>query len=215
MGLQKLRLPESPAAKRRIARALAALSALMVLGALWFGAYPFYTDFRADRQQRELAAKIGSAQAADAYRNGKIGEGAPLTRILIPRLRLNSIVVEGVSAKALAAGSGHYPKTPLPGERGNVAIAGHSGMNGKPFQRLGSLRPGDLIHLETPLARHTYQVTTPARGSGNPWITDPFDWSVVAATTEPSLTLTTCHPAGSSKQRMVARARLIGTQQRR
>lgn len=202
---------DKPSARKRLARVLAGLSVAMVVGAIWFGAYPFYTDFRADRRQSELADDFRSTASRNAYAAGKVGEGAPLTRIKIPRLRLTTIIVEGISARALAAGSGHYPKTPLPGEAGNVAIAGHSGMNGKPFDKLGSLRPGDLIYLETPLARHTYQVTVPARGARNPWIVDPLDWSVVEATPEPSLTLTTCWPRGSAKQRLIARARLIAS----
>jgi sortase A len=211
----KLPRPTSPQAKRLVARVLAGLAVAMVGGAVVFGAYPFYTDLRADRRQAQLAPRFKSLQSTNAFKAGKVDEGAPLTRIEIPRLNLRTIVVEGVSNKALAAGSGHYPNTPLPGEPGNVAIAGHSGMNGKPFNKLGSLKPGDLIFLETPIARHTYEVTAPAKGQRNPWITNPFDWSVVAPTAEPSLTLTTCHPAGSAKQRMVARAKLIGTKQLR
>jgi sortase A len=215
MGRLKLPRPRSPQAKRLVARALTGLAVVMVGGAVVFGAYPFYTDLRADRRQVELAPQFKSARAIETYKSRQVGEGAALTRIEIPSLNLNTIVVEGVSAKALAAGSGHYPNTPLPGEQGNVAIAGHSGMNGKPFNKLGSLRPGDLIFLETPIGRHTYEVVAPAKGQRNPWITNPFDWSVVAPTAEPSLTLTTCHPAGSAKQRMVARAKLIATKQLR
>jgi sortase A len=203
--------PKSPGAKRWTARVLTGVSGLMVVGAVWFGLYPFYTDYRAEHQQRHLATDFRSNAAKTDYANRKVEEGEPLTRIEIPSLSLKTIVVEGVSARALAAGSGHYPMTPLPGEPGNVAIAGHSGMNGKPFDKLGSLQPGDVIYLVTPLARYTYQVTQPAKGSKNPWIVDPLDWSVVASTPEPSLTLTTCWPRGSAKKRLVARARLIET----
>lgn len=209
--LRRVKLPslKSRRTRNNIARVLTIGSALMVIGALLFAVYPFYTDYRADNRQKGLAVSFKTNQSKTNYANRQVVEGAPLTKIEIPKLNLKTIVVEGVSAQALSAGSGHYPQTPLPGEPGNVAIAGHSGMHGKPFDRLDILRPGDLIFLETPLGRFTYQVTEPPKGSKNPWIVDPLDWSVVSATTEPSLTLTTCWPRGSAKKRLVTRARLI------
>lgn len=130
-------------------------------------------------------------------------DGDPLTRIQIPKIGVDTIVVQGTSLRALAAGAGHYPSTPLPGEKGNVGIAGHRTTHGRPFNKIDQLRAGDAIILTTPVGRFTYTVQ-----SGSPWITDPYDWSVVASSDTPLLTLTACHPKGSARQRIVVRGEL-------
>src|SRR5437764_10277206 len=129
-------------------------------------------------------------------------EGDPLTRIEIPAIGVDTIVVQGTSPSALRAGAGHYPNTPLPGQRGNVAIAGHRTTYGRPFNRIDEMKVGDSVILTTPVGRYTYIVSRP------PWITNPFDWSVVANTKDPELTLTACHPKGSANQRIIIRAKL-------
>jgi sortase A len=92
---------------------------------------------------------------------------------------------------------------------GNVAIAGHRTTYGKPFNQLDRLAPGDKIDLTTPLGTCEYVVTD--RGSGpNPFVVDPGNLAIVANTPgERNLTLTTCHPKGSAKQRLVIRAHLV------
>lgn len=198
--------------KRATAAVLTGVSGAMVAGAVWLGVFPYYTDLRAGRQQERLEQAFGTAGTKESYARGLVGDGSPLTRIVIPRLGLDTIVVEGTSLKALAAGAGHYAETPLPGEAGNVAIAGHRTMNGKPFAHLEEMKPGDVIELITPLAKHTYQVAAPFDGHANPWVTQPNDWAVAAQSPERTLTLTTCHPRGSSKQRLVLRAFHVKTE---
>jgi sortase A len=182
---------------------------ITALGALGFVVYPFYTDFRAGRTQASLRETFATDSLKDAYREGRVKDSAPLTRIRIPSIGTDTIVVEGTSSKALNTGAGHYPTSPLPGEPGNVAIAGHRTTYGKPFAREDELKPGDKIFLETPFAKHTYEVIPAFGGHGNPWITSGDDWTVADATPEPMLTLTTCHPKGSDAQRLVARAKLV------
>ncbi len=111
-------------------------------------------------------------------------------------------MVEGTGASALRAGAGHYPNTPLPGEEGNVAIAGHRTTYGKPFANLDHLAVGDQIVLETPIGRHVYRV---ARA---PFVVSNTDYSVISQTPGHTLTLTTCHPKGSARQRLVVRAEM-------
>jgi sortase A len=212
----------SPLASRKAKRALATIlsltAGLMVAGAAGLVGYPFYTDLRAQRQQDTLAAEFAtSPQVKAAYQNPggrkvKLADGAPLTRIVIPKLRVDTVVVEGTSQRALAAGAGHYPDSPLPGEPGNVAIAGHRTMNGKPFEHLDRLSPGDKVILITPFARHTYEVVSPFEGHLNPWVTAPNDWKVAAPTKDAVLTLTTCHPKGTARERLVARAKLLSSE---
>lgn len=209
------KLAERHIGRRAVAAALLLLSGAMVVGAGWLGAYPFYTNIRADRRQAELRQAFEKATATISeaeYRAGKVEVGSPLTRIVIPRLGVDAVVVEGTNSEALAAGAGHYRTTPLPGEPGNVGIAGHRTMNGKPFSRLDELRPGDEVVLVTPFARHTYRLIDAFDGHANPWITTPTDWTVVAATDKSMLTMTTCHPKGSARERLIARAELVQTE---
>ena len=75
--------------------------------------------------------------------------GSPVGAILIPKIGLSMIVVEGTGVPQLQAGPGHYPSTPLPGEAGNAAIAGHRTTYLHPFYNLDELVPGDPITIET------------------------------------------------------------------
>lgn len=198
--------------RRGAAALLTAVSVAMLAGAVWLFAFPFYTDVRARTVQKTLRVELASSTSKTAYENRQLPEGKPVTRIVIPRLKLDGVVVQGTSEKALNAGMGHYSETPLPGEAGNVAIAGHRTMNGKAFGDLDKLRPGDRVELVTPLAKHVYEVTAPFDGHPNPWVTTANDWSVVNQSDGRWLTLTTCHPRGSSKQRLIARAALVATE---
>ena len=117
--------------------------------------------------------------------------------------------MEGTTGNALRAGAGHYTTTPLPGERGNVAIAGHRTGFGEPFRHLDAMRPGDIITLETPVGNYTYEVMADVDGHKNPWVTHPRDFSVIAPTQEAVLTLTTCDPPHTSLKRLIVRAKLI------
>lgn len=188
---------------------MAALAAVTALGSAGFFMYPLYTDWQASRTQASLREEFQTAALRDAYAAGEVQDASPLTRIIIPAMGTDTIVVEGTSSKALNTGAGHYPNTPLPGEAGNVAIAGHRTTYGKPFANLEILKPGDKITLITPFAEHVYEVVESFDGHPNPWVTSNRDWSAVNPTTEPMLTLTTCHPRGSDSQRLIARAKLL------
>lgn len=195
----------SPARAKRLRRSLTALAIVLALVGGGFLAYPFATDLWAARLQSGLAT--GLAASADDYRNGKIGKGEALTRLEIPRLDVDVVVVEGTSLAALRAGAGHYPETALPGEIGNVAIAGHRTTYGRPFNRIDELKPGDRVVLTTPLARHVYEMVAA------PFVVEPTDWSPIEEFPERGsfLTLTSCHPEGSADYRIVARAKLVKT----
>ena len=182
---------------RRMLSGFSIVTAVLAVGML---AYPLYTNFMQDRLQSKLAIQLHSPQNKAAYAAGDTSEGDALTRLVIPALKVDTVVVEGTGASALRAGAGHYPNTPLPGEAGNVAIAGHRTTYGKPFANLDRLAVGDQIVLETPLGRHSYRVTRP------PFVVANNDFSVISQTPGHILTLTTCHPKGSARQRLIVRA---------
>ncbi|MCW2777553.1 MAG: Membrane protein [Frankiales bacterium] len=191
-------------------RALSVLSLVLALAGLGIFAYPLGTDLYGRYQQGHLSDTFAAPEVVKAYteRRVKIGEG--LTRLKIRKIGVDVLVVQGTTPAALRAGAGHYPATPLPGEVGNVGIAGHRTTYGRPFNRLAELAPGDELQLETPLAVYTYKAVPDFAGHGNPWVVSPRDVSVVAPIAgKRMLTLTTCHPKGSAKQRLVMRFELV------
>jgi sortase A len=185
---------------RWLRRALSGLSVLLVLGGVALVGYPFATNMWQGRIQKHLSEQIASPQLQQAYKDHKVETGDSLTRIKIPAIGLDTVVVEGITPSALRAGAGHYPQTPLPCDAGNVGIAGHRTTYGRPFGNLDQLKPGDTIELTTPIGGCVYQVAKA------PYAVSPTDLSVIAPTGERSLTLTTCHPKGSAAQRLIVRA---------
>ena len=185
-------------------RVLSILSVALLIGAVGMLGYPVYTNVLSDREQSRLDRQIASPELEQAYRERRLENGDALTRIKIPALDVDTVVVEGTTASALRAGAGHYPSTPLPCEAGNVAIAGHRTTYGRPFSNLDRLKNGDLVVLETPIGTCTYEITRA------PFVISPKDISVIH--NDPSrqlLTLTTCHPRGSARQRLVVQATLV------
>ncbi|HEX4867446.1 MAG TPA: class E sortase [Acidimicrobiales bacterium] len=190
---------------RRWARmALTTLSVGLLVGAVATVGYPFYTNLLQDRLQSRLDRQIASPELRQAYLDRNVAVGDSLTRIVIPDIDVDVVVVEGTTASALRAGAGHYPNTPLPCEIGNVGIAGHRTTYGRPFHNLDLLKPGSEITLQTPIGSCTYQVTQ------EPFPVSPNQTEVVANTPdEATLTLTTCHPKGSARQRLIVKATLV------
>jgi sortase A len=131
--------------------------------------------------------------------------GAAFALIRIPkiaRLQQGWNVVEGVRTSDLRNGAGHMPDTALPGQPGNAVISGHRTTWGQPFHELDALDPGDRIEVDTALGTHIYavreiRVVKPT----DVWVADPREGAW--------LTLTTCHPKFSARQRLVVAAELI------
>lgn len=138
--------------------------------------------------------------------------GSAIASIRIDKIGVNSIVVSGTDKGTLQKGPGHYTKTPLPGQFGNSAIAGHRTTYGAPFNRLDELEIGDKIVIKTLTDTFTYKVMK------KPFPVKPSDVSVIEPTKDPSdptgqkllptLTLTTCHPKFSAAQRLIVQAEL-------
>jgi sortase A len=126
--------------------------------------------------------------------------GDAVAMIRIPKIGLERAVVQGIEVPDLRRGPGHYPATPLPGQLGNAAIAGHRTTYGAPFNRLDELVAGDPIEVRTLAGDFHYSVTQKL-------IVDPkAGVTVLDPTPNATLTLTTCHPKFSASQRLVVKA---------
>lgn len=130
-----------------------------------------------------------------------VPEGEPTARIVIPKIGVDKIVVQGVALADLKKGPGHYPESPLPGQQGNAAIAGHRTTYGAPFNRIDELVPGDEITVETVQGEFRYVVSEQL-------IVSPTQVEVLADKGDNRLTLTACHPKYSARQRIVVVAQL-------
>jgi sortase A len=145
----------------------------------------------APRKTRKIASQISSQ--------------AMLTRVVIPSIDLDAIMVEGVSKRQLAKGPGHMKETAAPGERGNAVITGHRDTF---FRHIHELNPGDDILIRRQGRVFRYQVT----GKKIVW---PQDVGVLDPTPDAELTLITCYPTyyiGPAPKRLVVFSRLVGTE---
>lgn len=129
--------------------------------------------------------------------------GSAVAILSIPRIGVSAAVVEGVGVEDLKKGPGHYPNTPLPGQPGNTAIAGHRTTYGHPFYDLNDVQLGDDILIATHTGTYRYSVISHEDVL-------PTDVAVVAPTTDNRLTLTTCTPRYSASKRLIIVAKLLG-----
>jgi len=129
--------------------------------------------------------------------------GELIGRIDIPRLKLSAAVAEGDDDKTLGKAVGHLPDTPLPWQRGNVALAAHrDGL----FRSLEGVRLDDDVRFVTARGEYHYRVT-------KMHIVDPDDVWVIAPTDTPTITLITCYPfsfVGNAPRRFIVKAELVG-----
>ena len=130
-----------------------------------------------------------------------VPEGEATARIQIPAIGVDKIVVEGVSLADLKKGPGHYPETPLPGQEGNAAIAGHRTTYGAPFHRLDELEPGDEVIVTTVQGEFTYLVA-------ETHIISPTQVEVLEDKGDNRLTLSACHPKYSARERIIVVSKL-------
>jgi len=130
-------------------------------------------------------------------------DGSVVARLQIPAIGLDQYVVAGTSAAQLSQGPGHYDGTAMPGQAGNVAIAGHRTTHGAPFNRLGQLVHGDRIIL-TALSGQPFTYVV----SGTPQAVSPNDVAVLNYFGDNRITLTTCTPEFSAAQRLIVMGQL-------
>jgi sortase A len=125
--------------------------------------------------------------------------GSAIATLDIPRIGLSAVVLHGSDDRTLRRGPGHLENTPLPGEPGNVVIAGHRDTF---FRALGDVRAGDDIFVDSSAGRVRYRVTSTR-------VVNAHDLSVLAPTSGALLSLITCYPfwvLGPAPDRFVVRA---------
>lgn len=149
-------------------------------------------------------ANTAPAPTTTAVPTLPLNEGDVLGRIEIPAIGVDWIAVHGVRTEDIDRGPGHFPGTPLPGEPGNSAFAGHRTTHGAPFYRIDELVDGDSIFVTTPAGRFEYRVFDQMIvDATDTWVIETGDPDVAV------LTLISCHPKRSTAQRIVVNAILI------
>ena len=162
--------------------------------------------FVAERQQVRLKESLYDPPKRVVLR--KPLEGDAIARIEIPAIDTAEYVVEGTDTATLRKGPGHYPETPLPGDPGTTAIAGHRTTYGAPFRRIDQLKRGQRITLDMPDGRFIYRVERTK-------IVDDSDLTVLDHVGYGRLVLSACHPLYSAAQRVIVFARLVDRQRSR
>jgi sortase A len=189
-----------------IGRVFMAAGTLMLL----FVAFELWgTGISEARSQKDLKHEFAQVKAkapTDETRTEyapAMPTGTAVAVIKIPKIGVEKTVVQGVGVEDLKKGPGHYPDTPMPGQQGNAAIAGHRTTYGAPFYNLDQLKPTDPILVTTVQGSFRYEVLDTK-------IVRPSEVAVLNNTPDNRLTLTTCHPRFSASTRMIVTAKLIG-----
>ena len=187
---------------------------------LLFCVYELYvTNLVTDREQEQLRDEIERVWAqpapGPAARPASVELGSGIAVLRIPRLDdgpddpFAKVVVEGTSVGDLKKGPGRIVESQRPGELGNLVISGHRTTYGGPFADLDRLQPGDAVVVETRDTWFTYRVTgTQIVSPTAVEVALPVPGQPGVAPTRSVLTLTTCHPRYSARQRMVVSADL-------
>ncbi|MBP1643630.1 MAG: sortase family protein [Acidobacteria bacterium] len=200
LTMSRLREAGRALARRRLETGLW-LAAIVLLGsAAWMKADASWYQHRA---QRELEAAGLERPATPAPSRARaLAPGTPVAQLSIPRLEVDVVVAEGVSAEVLRRAPGRIPGSARPGEAGNVAIAGHRDTF---FRALERIRVDDLLVLARPDGRDAYRVEWTA-------LVEPRQVDVATDSGYPALTLITCYPfdyVGDAPYRFVVRARRV------
>lgn len=121
----------------------------------------------------------------------------------LPTIGVSQPLHEGVTLTAINHGPSHWPGTAMPGEIGNVVVAGHRTTYTRPFYDLDLLQPGDpLVFTMNDGTVVTYELTGTS-------VVGPDGMHIVDQTWDHTATLFACHPKGSAAERIVAHFRLV------
>lgn len=198
------------------------LGFLMVAGifvALWPLGQSVYANWNQqqlraqwENQKQEFSAKKQKTNSSSlASPNGKVAGAKnsppkpewPQTRLLIPDADVDVVVLDGWDDGTLQKAPGHWPNSALPGQKGNIAIAGHRNVYGSPFYKVDALQPGAPIELRTPDETFLYRVVEVKVAADS-------DMTVLQPSSDPQmpplLTLVTCTIPRTSTRIIVSAA---------
>lgn len=156
-----------------------------------------------EAEARAVVALARRSAIVEAGRPGAITTGAPVARLVIPRLSMDEIVMEGVDDNTLNAGPGHLPGSAFPGEAGNSVISAHRDRH---FAQLGEISVGDTVFTESGSVRARWVVISKRVIAA--------DAPALFRTPDATLTLTTCWPIrylGTAPERLLVTAKSIAT----
>jgi sortase A len=156
--------------------------------------------FVAERQQAKLEDALFDPPTRVLRREPLQGDA--IARIDIPAIGVHEYVVEGTDTGDLRKGPGHYPESPLPGDPGTAAIAGHRTTYGAPFRNIDDLRRGQRVIVDMPDGRFIYRIERIT-------IVDDQDLSVLDPVGYRRLMLSACHPLYSAAERVIVFARQV------
>lgn len=166
--------------------------------------YQSYEEWAFDRQVLHKSQPLSLPQAAPKASRPVLPVGSLLGRLEIPAAGVRAIVVEGTDRQELRRAVGHVEGTALPGQPGNIGLAGHRDTF---FRGLRHIRKGDRIQIRTLEGKYDYAVDSIL-------IAGPDDVQVLGSSARPELTLVTCYPfnyVGSAPRRFIVRAREISS----
>ncbi|MGH9143866.1 MAG: class D sortase [Vicinamibacterales bacterium] len=169
----------------------------------------FYRTARIPEPSLTVTQTVLPGDAGDAKAPTPLAPaaGTLLGRLEAPSVKLSTVVLEGSDDGTLRRGSGHIEDTPVPGQPGNVGIAGHRDTT---FRALRHIHIGDPLEYKTADRIYRYRIS-------KTMIVGPDDVYVLDPTAQPALTLVTCYPfefIGHAPRRFIVRAELVGEEAR-
>ncbi|MEN8235238.1 MAG: class E sortase [Actinomycetota bacterium] len=158
------------------------------------------------------ALPVGAASAPDGVNPGSSRQpsfhrtqsfGTVVSHIRIPSIGVDESIRSGISLSVIDKGVAHWSGTSMPGDLGNVVLAGHRTTHSRPFWSLDKLDTGDLVYLTDASGFDVmYKVA-------NSFVVDPDDLWISYDFGEPMVTMFACHPRGSARYRIVVQADLV------
>jgi len=169
-----------------------------------------FADFRPQTQTRGLALTAErTAIAGEAARFRRATHpGEAIGRIVIGRIGLDMVLVDGTDESSLQKGPGRDLRSYMPGQDRLVYVAGHRTTYLAPFSHIDAIRPGDYIRLEMPYATFVYRMTRHR-------VVPADDMSVLRSPRHELLELQACHPRFFATHRYIVYAKLVGMTPRR
>jgi|SRR5579859_1312931 len=185
----------------RVRRIMALLFVLLGAGLLGYVGYQYWDMYHSQKQLEAEWERQATTSVSVPGQPRQTPATELLTRVSIPKISLDAIVVEGASRKQLSIGPGHMIETAMPGETGNAVITGHRDTF---FRHIYELTKGDEIIVRRNGQVFKYHVTGKK-------IVKPEDVSVLKPTEDAQLTLITCYPTyyiGPAPNRLVIFSKL-------